>query len=216
MLVDPDGEKVRSGSKSEEPQAADVDTANIRRDSSTKHHGATMEQIQQLLIRKLRDAAEEETEGVKNCNGLLFFLIYVLLFVVILSLQLGIGLGANKLYATLTDNLFSADVVQDGNGGIVTSLGGGYADLYTWYEEVILAQVFVPPACGDGICEAPDEYPEFSASDEARSFLGCKADCGAVATEPVRLAWWWVLCVCILFGASAVGGWYSPSPSRSS
>ena len=216
MLVDPDGEKVRSESKSEEPQAADVDMANIRRDSSTKHHGATMEQIQQLLIRKLRDAAEEETEGVKNCNGLLFFLIYVLLFVVILSLQLGIGLGANKLYATLTDNLFSADVVQDGNGGIVTSLGGGYADLYTWYEEVILAQVFVPPACGDGICEAPDEYPEFSASDEARSFLGCKADCGAVATEPVRLAWWWVLCVCILFGASAVGGWYSPSPSRSS
>jgi hypothetical protein len=133
---------------------------------------------------------------VKNCHGLLFFLFYMLLFVVILSLQMGIGLGANKLYATLTDNIFSTDVVQDGNGGIADSLGGGYADLYTtWYEEAILAQVFVPPACGDGICEAPDEYPEFSASDDARSFLGCKADCGTVATEPVRPAWWWVLCV---------------------
>jgi hypothetical protein len=58
LLADPDGEK-RPESKPEEPQAADVDPATTRRGSSTKHHGATIEQLQQLLIRKLRDAAEE-------------------------------------------------------------------------------------------------------------------------------------------------------------
>ena len=158
----------------------------VRKPDDTPVDPAKLHTLQLLLIKKVSEAADEEAQSMRDCHGLLFFLIYVLVFVVILTLQMGVGSGGNDLYQTLVDNLFSVDVVDDGDGGVVGTLGGGYDDYYTWFNEAILAQVFTPPECGDGVCDAPEEYPQFQASDDARLFLGCKADCGAVATESVR------------------------------
>jgi len=43
---------------------------------------------------------------------------------------------------------------------------------------VVIKNIFIDPTCGNNLCEAPEEYPEFQAAHDSRQFIGCKADCG--------------------------------------
>ena len=44
--------------------------------------------------------------------------------------------------------------------------------------QVVVKKIFIDPTCGDGVCEAPEEYPNFHPAHDSREFIGCKADCG--------------------------------------
>ena len=53
--------------------------------------------------------------------------------------------------------------------------------------QVVVDKIFIDPFCGDGFYEAPDEFPYYHAADDAREFIGCKADCGQVDTETITI-----------------------------
>jgi hypothetical protein len=44
-------------------------------------------------------------------------------------------------------------------------------DFYDWLEGSLIDPIYEDPACGDGICDSPDEYPGFGR-------FGCIPDCG--------------------------------------
>ena len=44
-------------------------------------------------------------------------------------------------------------------------------DFYDWFEGQAIDRIFDDPACGNGVCEGPDEYPGFGR-------FGCIPDCG--------------------------------------
>jgi len=44
-------------------------------------------------------------------------------------------------------------------------------DFYDWLEGNLIDQVYTDPACGDGVCDSPDEFPGFGR-------FGCIPDCG--------------------------------------
>eukprot|EP00961_Rhodomonas_salina_P162754 2192495-Rhodomonas_salina.1 len=45
-------------------------------------------------------------------------------------------------------------------------------DLYNWMSSKLVDHIFVDPTCGDGVCEAPEEYAGFGR-------FGCTLDCGS-------------------------------------
>eukprot|EP00897_Mesotaenium_endlicherianum_P002938 jgi/Mesen1/2672/ME000167S01820 len=60
--------------------------------------------------------------------------------------------------------------------GLATTTGAynfaGSNEIYAWLNESIIQTVWQDPACGNGVCEGPVEYPGFG-------IYGCKADCGS-------------------------------------
>ena len=55
-------------------------------------------------------------------------------------------------------------------------------------QTAVLDSIFTQHDCGDGVCAAPDEYPTFQAADDARQFVGCRADCGLARAATVTVS----------------------------
>lgn len=105
-----------------------------------------------------------------------------------------------KLHSTIQSVLFP--------GGLRASLSQD-DEIRTWLEGV-LSTVYQPPNCGDGLCLGPEEYPSFQAHPEARSFSGCRTDCGQAKTTPVTIDFfdpWKLQTAYQSVEAARTGGW---------
>ena len=49
------------------------------------------------------------------------------------------------------------------------------AAVLAWLSSSLVAPLFSPTVCGDGVCHSPFEYPAFGS-------LGCPLDCGSAPT----------------------------------
>eukprot|EP00271_Cylindrocystis_brebissonii_P006378 TRINITY_DN1913_c0_g1_i1.p1 TRINITY_DN1913_c0_g1~~TRINITY_DN1913_c0_g1_i1.p1 ORF type:complete len:1241 (+),score=218.25 TRINITY_DN1913_c0_g1_i1:529-4251(+) len=92
------------------------------------------------------------------------FLLYTVLYIVILFMQA----NQSRVFQVSTSHfsLLPEGVSDDG------SFDFNYVeDIYEWLNDTIVQHVWAPAACGNGICEMPEEEPGWGR-------FGCAADCG--------------------------------------
>ena len=90
------------------------------------------------------------------------------------SPSLSVGLGPSYIHI-----LISKPTVQ------VQATLPDTDSIYTWLHDAMLSPIFVEPTCGDGNCDAPEEYPTFEPHSQARKFTGCPQDCGVAPRTKV-------------------------------
>ncbi|KAL6749264.1 hypothetical protein V8C86DRAFT_2852326 [Haematococcus lacustris] len=112
----------------------------------------------QVIVKELYQRYQKQVQRWKDYRSLFFFLAFVALFLAVLYSQRQAN-TAFRVHATLADVLLPRDTAMASTG-----------DVYAWLTGV-LAAVWVDPKCGDGLCEAPFEFPSYST-------FGCRADCG--------------------------------------
>jgi len=125
---------------------------NVRR-KALKHE----KQVEGLLAK-----VDERLARGTHYTNLLAITTFFVLYVVVLFLQRDATL-AYSVEASYLDTIIRA--LPD------TGYINSEQDLYDWLQSDIIERVFVDPACGDGICAIPDEYPGFGR-------FGCQRDCG--------------------------------------
>ena len=112
----------------------------------------------QRIVRTLYNRYEKQMQRWGNYKKLFAFLSFIGLFLLVLYLQRTSNV-AYKVHSTIWDVVQpDSDVYQSKD------------DVYAWMNN-LLATVWQDPVCGDGLCEAPFEYPSYGR-------FGCRADCG--------------------------------------
>ena len=75
--------------------------------------------------------------------------------------------------SSLTNFLYTTDSgTAEFDGSIADSVDDA-ASVLTWLSTIMVDKVWQDPFCGNGLCEPPQEYPQFR-------YYGCAADCGCV------------------------------------
>ena len=124
-----------------------------------------------------------------NYVNLAIFLAYVVAMLTMITLQRDIANASGRLQGLAARNIWL-------NLGSGVTRDESVVDTELVNETGILAHlrnqvgtIFRSPveACGNYICEKPDEFPAWDARAEtpARDFGGCETDCGRVATQEV-------------------------------
>lgn len=124
------------------------------------------------LIEKVEQKISRSTSYTRLAATFLFFVIAL----VVVFMQRDVA-SANSVETSFVNALISRLPVT-GSGGYFNSGTGATGvlsstqELYDWLSDALVSNVFIDPVCGDGRCEAPDEYPGFGR-------FGCVADCGS-------------------------------------
>lgn len=138
---------------------------------------ATLEHHQRVagnhkVVKELSIRYDQQQRRWANYSKLLGFGVFVVLFLSVLMLQRDAQTGF-AVYSTIRDN-----VVSTFEHDTVTAA----AELLPWLRH-IADEHWKDPACGDGKCQAPFEFPSYSR-------FGCRADCSqleAVESETIPL-----------------------------
>ena len=133
-------------------------------DHPEKHLQATLEHDQRVsdnhrLIKELSIRYDQQQRRWSNYSKLLGFFAFTLLFLSVLWLQRDAQTGF-AVYSTVEENvvgIFEHDTVTSA------------AEILPWLRRIADEQ-WKDPACGDGKCQAPFEFPSYSR-------FGCRADC---------------------------------------
>jgi len=126
-------------------------------------------------------------QKVKDYHKLFIFMIYVTFFLSVVSMQARFTSRSGSMYELIKGNLFDVATQTVDQNGVVLDTMASKEVFYDWLDQKLLKTIFVKAPCGDNICEAPDEYPQFQAADDARQFVGCAADCGRAPTKKVTV-----------------------------
>ncbi|EKX45447.1 hypothetical protein GUITHDRAFT_108711 [Guillardia theta CCMP2712] len=123
------------------------------------------------LLKRVKDRLHRSHAYLKLASTALFYI----LFATLLFTQ-GNVTDAYAMESSII-NLIIGQLPTLGTGGYTNSNVGAAGmlkssnDFYAWLSKAVISNVFTDPICGDGVCDAPDEYPGFSR-------FGCVADCG--------------------------------------
>uniref|UniRef100_A0A6S8IGD5 Polycystin cation channel PKD1/PKD2 domain-containing protein n=1 Tax=Dunaliella tertiolecta TaxID=3047 RepID=A0A6S8IGD5_DUNTE len=110
------------------------------------------------VVRELYTRYLKQQERYRGYRNLFVFLGFMALFMAILFTQRQAN-ASFQVHRTLSDVLVPEDDVM-----------GNVNQLHRWLRGVF-QNVWVDPPCGDGVCDDPYEFPEYSR-------FGCRADCG--------------------------------------
>lgn len=138
-------------------------------------------------VKAVHDSVESHLEQRRGYTAMVKYLVTTSLLLIVVVAQRGFGSDRTDMYQAIQGEMFGVTTTVTFGGVEVQSRITAYDAILDWIETRILDTIFVDEVCGDGVCTAPDEAPFFHASDEARVFSSCEADCGSVATRKVRV-----------------------------
>ena len=118
-------------------------------------------------------------EILRGCTALAKYLLLVVLFMTVILWQNEHASEAKSIGDAMRQTLF-ADV--DAIAGLKFT---DESQIYDWLRST-MEVIFTDPVCGDGFCEAPEEFASFEpAPGSARDFSPCPADCPTTETVSV-------------------------------
>ena len=123
----------------------------------------------------LQERVEYRVTQAGNYKRFFLTFIFFATYSAVLFMQRDIGVS----YETETSILMNliAELPRTGMGGYMNegrSAKGLVKDIdefYSWFDKTIIKPVFQDAVCGDGRCDAPEEFPGFGR-------FGCERDCG--------------------------------------
>eukprot|EP00960_Hanusia_phi_P057985 763734-Hanusia_phi.AAC.1 len=124
------------------------------------------------LLEKVEDRLHRSHAYFKLAATALFFI----LFAILLFTQRNVT-DSYSMESSIINQIIG-QLPTLGTGGYTNSNVGAAGmltssdDFFTWLSSAVISNVFTDPVCGDGTCDAPDEYPGFGR-------FGCVADCGS-------------------------------------
>ena len=144
-------------------------------------------------------AAIQEAHGgfvgmLSGYVALLKFFVFLLLFIVVVLLQNEDSATAANIGTTVSLHLFDDNAFLNADGSVSTTFATA-SNIYDWFDQFV-GNTFPPPVCGDGRCEAPEEFTswfpyiqdEAGGSVNAERFDPCLSDCGWLTDyNPVRI-----------------------------
>jgi hypothetical protein len=124
-----------------------------------------------LVLKAIHDEASKQADRGEHYTRLCAFLFYFLVFVSVLFLQRHPGVGY-RVESTIVDALFTeeSNTVEPESGRVSRKMRGRQ-DVYAWLRQVVVP-LYTDPRCGDGACEAPQEFMGGFGG------VGCEPDCG--------------------------------------
>ena len=126
-------------------------------------------------LRNLREHVVGYSTTIAGYFALFKYLCLVLLLMIVIMGQNSASQQASSIKATVEDALYDVKTGTIEMGNIVSSVGS--ADDIIAFLEKMVSTVFIEPTCGDGICEAPEEYPTWLPAADGREFTPCMSDC---------------------------------------
>lgn len=123
------------------------------------------------MVLELHDQYRKRCMRIRGYQRLLLYLAYIVLYLVMLYAQRDAAAG-HAVHSVVHQNLVPEPRSTRSWAGVYDYLASQAARY--WRD----------PVCGNGICEAPYEYPSYAR-------FGCTADCGflvdAVPVEPLQV-----------------------------
>jgi hypothetical protein len=105
--------------------------------------------------------------------------IFFTIFIAMLALQMDMEMTYNVRHA-ITQAVFPEDVFGEDLTMLPEVVLGSTEAIMDWFEGSLLSTVFADPACGDGECSAPLEFPSWRDTGDQN---GCEIDCGKFAPD---------------------------------
>eukprot|EP00937_MAST-01D_sp_MAST-1D-sp2_P003230 g3230.t1 len=129
------------------------------------------------VMRDLAARTERAVDRNRNYCMLFKFLFHFVLYLVILLLQRRPD-AAYAVESAISGALFNIHTltVEPHDGRVEISVPDT-ATVYNWLDKNLLQAVYTDPVCGNGVCDAPLEFP--GGFPQPRGNYGCDADCGA-------------------------------------
>eukprot|EP00297_Palpitomonas_bilix_P001924 CAMPEP_0113904696 /NCGR_PEP_ID=MMETSP0780_2-20120614/23454_1 /TAXON_ID=652834 /ORGANISM="Palpitomonas bilix" /LENGTH=1416 /DNA_ID=CAMNT_0000898451 /DNA_START=419 /DNA_END=4669 /DNA_ORIENTATION=- /assembly_acc=CAM_ASM_000599 len=121
-------------------------------------------------LQRVKESLEKKEELKVNYLNLFGFIIFTALFMAILVMQKNPTIAFQVENSLIESTFTIPSGLVDPNAELYYDVGTP-AEIYTWMNKTILGSVFVDSSCGNGKCEAPDEYKGFGR-------FGCQSDCG--------------------------------------
>jgi len=159
----------------------------LREHSETGHR--RLKRAAFLVVEELEKRIVTNAVMRRSYIKLSWYLAALLLLLLVLQFQLKIGDDTEgQIHAVLRDQLFSVETGTKNFQDQIISTLSTKEDILTWFKASLVDSIFTAPTCGDEVCAAPEEYPTFAASESARQFHGCEADCGRATTQRVKVS----------------------------
>uniref|UniRef100_A0A7S3CW78 Polycystin cation channel PKD1/PKD2 domain-containing protein n=2 Tax=Palpitomonas bilix TaxID=652834 RepID=A0A7S3CW78_9EUKA len=121
-------------------------------------------------LEKVKESLKKQGELKVNYLNLFGFMIFTALYMAILVLQKN-PTTAFQIENSLIEATFSGDSgLLDANEELYPDVGAP-SELFKWLRTAVVSTTFVDSSCGNGKCEAPDEFQGYED-------FGCESDCG--------------------------------------
>lgn len=142
-----------------------------------------------LMLRAFMRELSYDAEMGSQYRKFAIFLVYTILLLVVIAMQRHVGVKSIRdQYLALHDKYFDfGESITHDSAEEPSERMQDFSAVQRHLREVILPTVFQESDCGNNKCDRPDEYPTWSAGDDARHFPGCASDCGKADTTNVTV-----------------------------
>ena len=143
-------------------------------------------------VRAVNRDFDDDRRMTRGYLGLLRYLATTILLLVVVCGQRGLRDDRTSTYQAIQGQMFATMTDIVGSDVTIRSSVTTVDAVVSWMTTNVLDPIFTAEVCGDGVCQAPEEQPDFvqTSDNSVRRFasIGCAADCGTAATRRVRIS----------------------------
>ena len=136
--------------------------------------------LKQRRIDGMCDLVDARIERSSNYTAAFCLIVFFMITCLVLVYQRDVN-RAFQVEGTMLEAL--AGDLPFAEKGYVKQMLTRSDDFYDWFEGQFIDRIFDDPACGNGVCEEPDEFPGFGR-------FGCIPDCGRYKKTTISQCPW--------------------------